>query len=310
MLAQRNKFGDDVFSLPGYIMQEKVDGTRILAVKREGDDHIYLMPRSWKEDYSDRYPEIIADLERIPSDSFVIDGEIAFVDPDTKKCLFYSVRTLRETTEREHLIPRFLVFDILEESGENLRDYDLLNRMYFLDSAIPSGLQYIGHVETYTDQNEFESIYDSIIACGGEGVVMKNIDSPYKENGRTKDWIKVKRSDTGDFFICGITKGTGAREHVFGALILGQYDSAGNVNTVKCGTGLTVEQVEWFYGMIMGMPSVKPYFDTRGLKVIRAVPPEVVVECKYMEATKGGSYRLPVFLRIRDDKLPEQCVVQ
>ncbi len=38
-----------------------------------------------------------------------------------------------------------------------------------------------------------------------------------------------------------------------------------------------------------------------------AVVPELVCEVRYKEWTDGGMLREPVFLRLRDDKRPEDC---
>ena len=41
------------------------------------------------------------------------------------------------------------------------------------------------------------------------------------------------------------------------------------------------------------------------------VEPTLVCEVEYLEMTKGtGKMRAPVFKRMRDDKLPEDCVLE
>ena len=41
-----------------------------------------------------------------------------------------------------------------------------------------------------------------------------------------------------------------------------------------------------------------------------AVKPAYVDEVKYQEITKDKKLRAPVFLRLRDDKKPEECVLE
>src|SRR5437879_13615746 len=45
-------------------------------------------------------------------------------------------------------------------------------------------------------------------------------------------------------------------------------------------------------------------------KVSHWVKPELVAEVRYKEVTGDGLLRQPVFLRFRDDKKPEECVIR
>jgi ATP-dependent DNA ligase len=51
--------------------------------------------------------------------------------------------------------------------------------------------------------------------------------------------------------------------------------------------------------------------ELRAAKGAIFVEPTVVCEVEYLEMTKGtGKMRAPVFKRLRDDKLPEDCVLE
>ena len=45
-------------------------------------------------------------------------------------------------------------------------------------------------------------------------------------------------------------------------------------------------------------------------KESRWVKPELVAEVRYKEVTDDGLLRQPVFLRFRDDKKPEECLIE
>ena len=58
-------------------------------------------------------------------------------------------------------------------------------------------------------------------------MVAKRKDSVYEQGLRTGSWLKVKNLKSCDCVIFGYSKGTGARESTFGALVVGLYDLEG-----------------------------------------------------------------------------------
>lgn len=301
MLARNNPF-EDPFSEPDYVLQVKYDGSRVLAIKHRG--RIYLMGRSWINDFSDRFPEIVDNLRAIPATNFILDGELTFFKG--KRDVFVTALATPETKQQYSV--KLMLFDAIAVDGRDLRNHPLMDRLEILDDLIPPDLKYVDVVKTYTQQRRFEQIFNNVLDSGGEGVVIKEIDSPYVEDSR-KHWVKVKKQDTEDCVVCGITTGTGKRKSTFGALILGQYDNDGNMVVVGKCSGFDDETLEMLYDRIMDMPEVDDYLDEplRGVK--RYIAPRIVVEVKYMEKTKYGKLRHPVFIRIRTDKKPKECRV-
>ena len=77
-----------------------------------------------------------------------------------------------------------------------------------------------------------------------EGVVAKQVDSPYRPGRRSPDWQKLKLRQTQEVVIAGYTRGQGRRTGGFGALVAGVQDAgelrwAGNV-----GTGFSDDEIE------------------------------------------------------------------
>ena len=85
-------------------------------------------------------------------------------------------------------------------------------------------------------------------------MLLKRLDSPYSPGARNEDWIKLKREETEDCFVLGITYGTGVNTGTFGALRLGQYDDHGERQVVGHASGFTGEMREELYARIMAMP--------------------------------------------------------
>lgn len=305
MLARPNDMGDAVFAMPGYVLERKFDGTRIIAIKNA--DGIFLMSgRSWKQDFASHFPEIVQELKRLPLLSFVLDGELLFYKDG--KCKFYAASVTREKIRAEGLHPVLAIFDIIADDNGSCAHYNYEMRHQLLDYYI-APTDHVA-VSPYIDgpPEEYRRIFSRVVEAGDEGIILKDKNSPYEFGKRSKAWIKVKREETDDFVLLGITHGTGRRKNVFGALIVGQYDENGKlVNITKVGTGFTDNDLATINADIMKMPSVSPYFDTGGLDIKRCVPPELAVEVKFMQESKKA-VRHPVFVRFREDKLPEDCV--
>jgi len=291
------------FKDPGYILQEKYDGSRCLAIKKAG--HLYLMGRSWKNDFAPRFPGITQELSHLPANEFVLDGELTFFKKG--KSTFITALATEDTKTQYDV--KLMLFDIISWKGRDLSKYPLMQRLAFLERTIPRSLKHLEVVKTHTKQADFEKLFKHITEeKGGEGVVMKKRDSPYAFDSR-ENWVKVKKQATEDVVVIGITNGTGVRVPTFGALILGQYDKNGQMKAIGKSSGFTNEMLEKLYKTVMAMPVVNGYPGVDIKDVKRWVAPKMVIEVEYMEKTAYGILRHPRFLRMRDDKLPSQCKI-
>lgn len=149
MLARNNPF-EDPFSEPDYVLQVKYDGSRVLAIKHRG--RIYLMGRSWINDFSDRFPEIVANLRAIPATNFILDGELTFFKG--KRDVFVTALATPETKQQYSV--KLMLFDAIAVDGWDLRNRPLMDRLEILDDLIPPDLKYVDVVKTYTQQRRFE----------------------------------------------------------------------------------------------------------------------------------------------------------
>lgn len=302
MLAS-DDHADRALSDPSYLIQRKYDGSRVCAIKQNGT--IWMMGRSWKNDFAPGYPEIVAELQKLPATSFVIDGELTFFKKPGQEQF---VTALATASTKAGYDVKLMLFDVQEWNGRNYRGIPLTQRLQLLPRIVPRTARHLEVVETHTDHTKFKSIFDKIVASGGEGVVAKKKNSPYVGDSRAY-WVKVKRAATEDVVVLGITTGTGKRLPTFGALILGQYDKDGQMQAIGKSSGFDDAMLEKLYKKIMSMPEVKGYSGVDIKDVKRWVAPEMVIEVEYMEKTPYGILRHPRFLRMRDDKLPKQCKI-
>lgn len=301
MLAKDNSHDKPFFQKEDYLLQEKYDGTRILAIKKHG--HWYLMTRLWKNDVSNNFPEIIKELSGIKSSDVILDGELIFLKKNKVK--FLTVLAKPET--KKGFTVKFMIFDVIRFNGD-VTKIPLIKRLDLLQKIIPKPTKYIKVVKTIKSPSMFKQIYNKIIKRSGEGVMIKKKDSPYVFDSR-EHWIKVKKSNTEDCVVIGITYGLGKRKPTFGALILAQYDRTKQLRIVGKTSGFDDVTLKQLYTIIMKMPPYHyPYLKMNGVK--KWVPPKIVVEVRYAEKTAYGILRHPVFMRIRDDKSPRECVIK
>jgi bifunctional non-homologous end joining protein LigD len=300
MLAQDNPY-EEPFKQPNYILQEKFDGTRILAI-HEGN-RWHMITRSWKNEVGDKFPEIIKDLNKIKSNDVILDGELTFFKHG--KSEFLTVLAKPET--KKGYIAKLLLFDVIRYNG-NVTQLPLMKRLELLHKIVPKS-SHVEIVKTITTPTSFQKVYNDIVKKQGEGVIMKKKDSKYVFDTR-KNWVKVKNIYTEDVVVVGMTEGEGKRAVTFGALILAQYDKNNKLTIVGKASGFDDATGLKLYTMISRMPNAGNYLHSSMPGVKKWVSPKIVVEVKYYEKTPYGILRHPVFLRIRDDKSPKDCKIQ
>lgn len=138
------------------------------------------------------------------------------------------------------------------------------------------GFTFIGFISNPRLQDL--SISQKAFADTIEGFVLKN--------GNLKDWYKFKPRKTIDLIVQGFTVGTGKYSNQLGAL--------------QC---YTTEGYE--VANVSGMTDTqRSYFSMHSDKVIGKV-----IEVEYQNVGANGRLRHPVFVRLRDDKEPNQCSV-
>jgi len=141
-----------------------------------------------------------------------------------------------------------------------------------------------------------------------EGVVAKRTNSVYLPGLRSPDWVKVKFDRTGDYVIGGWR--SGARK--LGGLLVGVPTEDGLAFRGRVGGGIGAVAEKDLLARLEPLarrdspfaPGAVPREDAKGA---HWVDPSLVVEVRYGNRTPDGRLRFPRFLRLRDDKTPEEC---
>ncbi len=305
MLAETR---ESAFTRPGWIWELKYDGYRLLAGREDGKPALRYRHGM---DSTGTFPEIARAVAALPSESFILDGEVVVLDAKSQPR--FGLLQKRALLQRRPDIDRAAVelpatlfaFDLVAFEGFDLRALPLVQRKALLRKLLPRA----GPVRFADDVAERG---DDLLAAAAElhleGVVGKKADSPYR-GARSGDWVKVRLDRTGDFAVAGYTKPEGARSG-FGALHLASWQDGGLVYAGRVGTGFSEKQLAGLYGRLSKKPRSSPAFGG-AVPTGRGhvwVEPELVVEVRFKERTTDGLLRHPAFLRVRDDKPIEECV--
>ncbi len=294
------------FSARGWIFEPKIDGTRCIAHVRNG---VVLLQNRRLVDITYRYPEIVESLAK--GSDCILDGEIAVLTggrPD------FSALAMREHQTRkmkidylsEAQLASYIVFDILCSGGEDVMNKPLSERKKILKEELEED-DIVSIIDSFPEKGE--TYFGAAVKLGLEGIMGKKESSVYRPGIRSSDWIKIKRSLTVDMVVGGYIPGKGNRESFFGGLLVGAYDKGNLVYVGRVGSGFSEKELETVTKSFQPV-SKSPFSNPPPTPGVVWLKPEIVVEVTAMEVTHDGHLRAPVFLRLRDDKEPLDCLLE
>ncbi|MEO8504717.1 MAG: DNA ligase D [Acidobacteriota bacterium] len=317
MLAEPRR---EAFSKPGWLFELKYDGYRLLAAKRaatRGAGRVLLRTRGG-QDATRTFPEVARALQALPYEELLLDGEAVVLDRSGRANfgLLQKRGQLRQPADVERAVLElpvvFFAFDLLSFEGTDARQLPLTTRKELLRQLMPrSGcLRFADHVE----ERGLE-LFCEARRLGVEGIMAKRADGAYV-GGRSAQWLKIRADLEDDFVIVGYTLAKGSRSG-FGAIHLAQWlavpgHKAKLVYTGRAGSGFTDVQLRALRKELEPLRRKTPPFSGAGPEGRDHVwvEPQRVASARFTERTADGLLRHPVFLRLRDDKRPEECLVQ
>jgi DNA ligase 1 len=230
----------------------------------------------------------------------------------------------------------YLVFDVLYANGDLVLDRPLRERAQILDrllSAPRKNTNHRGHRGTQgtlifeaererdgtstgiirapvfraAAPEELEELFVAAQARGNEGLMIKDLNSPYTPGKRGKSWLKMKRElATLDVVVTAVEYGHGKRIGVLSDYTFAVWDGDRLVNIGKAYSGLTdaeiAEMTKWF---------LEHTIDDQGFRL--AVEPKIVLEVAFNNMMRsdrhesGYALRFPRIVRLRPDKSAEDA---
>lgn len=179
-----------------WLYELKFDGYRALAIKSGGT--MRLRSRN-DNDFSARYPGIVAALAGLP-DCTVIDGGVVALDADGKPS-FNMLQNYGSATAPLF----FFVFDLLVLNGKDVMAEPLMKRRELLEKRI---LPKLSEPVRYSPELKasLKDLIQSAKAQGLEGLVAKRRDSKYEPGLRSGVWQKMRVNQGQEFVIAGYTR--------------------------------------------------------------------------------------------------------
>jgi len=302
------------FDDPNWLFEIKWDGYRAVSFIENGD--VSLVSRN-QNDLSPRYPEL-QDLPKfVNAKTAILDGEVVVLDEQGRPSFSLMQQRTgirshgRQGAPRHDLPIMYFVFDILYLDGYDLRRVNLDDRKRVLRQALRDG-EIVRYSDHYSGAGM--ALFNAAKEKGLEGIIAKKRNSCYEER-RSREWLKIKITQTVDCVIGGYTDPEGARQY-FGSLVLGLYnDKKQLIHVGNAGTGFNQATLKQISEVLKEIETNKnPFTGPVEPKKVHWVKPERVAEVKFSEWThetdEGGlKLRAPVFMGLREDKNPEDCTL-
>ncbi|KAJ1917985.1 ATP-dependent DNA ligase Cdc17 [Mycoemilia scoparia] len=346
MLAHPTKAISEVldrFEGIAFTCEYKYDGERA-QVHHMDDGRCMVFSRNL-ENTSEKYFDIVKAAKtyaKSETKSFILDCEAVAWDREKECILPFQVLTTRKRKlgKEEDLKVQvcLFAFDLLYLNGESLLRESLEKRRELLYSSFdirPGYFQYA--ISKDLDSIEdIQKFLDDSIEGNCEGLMVKTLqgeDSSYEPSKRSRNWLKVKKDylagigDSLDLVVVGAYTGKGKRTGVYGGYLLACYDPDSETYQTICkiGTGFSEQDLEngkkELEQYIIPEPksyysfgeSTKPdvWFEPARVWEVKAADLSISPVYKAAEgladSNKGISLRFPRFIRVRDDKAPEDA---
>ena len=182
--------------------QIKWDGVRIIADLHKVNVTLYSRNGLIK---NKTYPELAKNLSML-SKNLVLDGEAIVFDPIKQRPSFPMVLQRERLKQAQRIAQAqqvtYVIFDLLEQDGEDLRGLTFQERHERLKRLFPTKQEWLFVTDLFLDGN---SLWQWVESNSWEGMVSKRLSAPYREGKHHKDWFKKKTKQQFQANIVGLT---------------------------------------------------------------------------------------------------------
>jgi bifunctional non-homologous end joining protein LigD len=192
--------------------QIKWDGVRTLA-RLDGSGGVELFSKR-VEPRNATFPEIVALLSPLRVGPCILDGEIVYFD-GTRPNFQRSRLGVQKRSGKDGLL--FVMFDMLNDNGEDLRSLSFRDRYSRLAAKFPEKTPRLFVTDLFDDG---QSLWEWLNEREWEGLISKRLDSPYSEGKGHKDWFKKRK----EVRIVADVVGVKLKDGLVSSLVL-QYDN-------------------------------------------------------------------------------------
>lgn len=327
-------------------VEDKYDGIRAQAhCGGEREPRVRIFSRTLDE-ISGSFPELPPALRAFPQPVILDGEILAWSESTSQALPFSELQKRLGRKKVSNQLVRdvpvvYMVFDILFCGEELVIDRPLSGRRKLLEqtfASVPAGAFNVGHAAaTATENPQGTLVFEPAIAVeagpprvvlaptlqansaehlddlfqqarerGNEGLMVKDLNSPYTLGRRGKSWLKLKRElATLDVLVTAVEWGHGKRAKVLSDYTFAVRDGDQLLNVGKAYSGLTdaeiAEMTEWFLAHTI---------EDQGFR--RMVEPKIVLEVAFNNVMRsdrhesGFALRFPRILRLRTDKTADE----
>ncbi|MEV6491583.1 non-homologous end-joining DNA ligase [Actinoplanes sp. NPDC051633] len=283
----------------------KWDGLRTIAYL---DDDLRLLARN-KIDVTHTYPEIEAVRAALAGRRAILDGEIVALGRTgvpSFAALQQRMRTPVPTAAAVRSKPvRFYLFDLLYLDGTDLTSLPYVDRREALQRLHVTG----DPVDTppYWTGDAGPALLDAAREIGLEGVMAKQLASPYQPGRRSPAWIKVPLTTTTEVIVAGYKPSVRRRSTTIGSLLVGMFDANDRLTYVgQVSTGFSDEDLRHLQKRLTGLGQSTSPFDVpaprQHARQAEWVRPVLVAEVTFRSWTHDCRLRQPSWKGLRPDR--------
>jgi DNA ligase-1 len=331
MLASASDLDDVAKRMPdSFVVEDKFDGIRAqahVALSEDDEDlhgvqignvRVALFSRTLDE-ITNSFPELVKPLSRLIENQpggIILDGEILPVKDDRILPFQDLQKRLGRKTVSEEMLRQtptaFVAYDCLFGDGRILINEPFAARRKVLESlSFDNQFARLTESKIFTEVAKLDEEFDAARTRGNEGLMVKNLSSPYKPGKRGRDWLKIKRAlATLDVVVTAVEVGNGRRSRFlsdYTFAVRASETDATLLNVGKAYSGLTEAEIQ----------ELSDWFTAHTLQQfahgkVRIVEPQIVLEVTFDRVQpsprhkSGYALRFPRILRIRTDKPVEE----
>ncbi len=299
-----------------WAIEHKWDGIRGQLIIRSNEAFVWTRGEELVTDKYPEYGELVSKVEN----GTVLDGEILVRNPDGSIGSFNQLQTRigRKTVSKKQLAEApvmFKAYDILEYKNKDIRTEAYSVRRTHLEEIVQQANSNTLQLSAYKTYNSWEEVKEerkNARALNSEGLMLKQLNSPYRIGRKKGDWWKWKTDPlTIDGVLTYAMRGHGRRSNLFTDYTFGVWtsedvDNRELVTFAKAYSGLTDAEFK----------EVDKFIKNNTLErfgPVRSVTPKLVFEIAFEGITlskrhkSGIALRFPRILRWRKDKPMEEA---
>lgn len=308
----------DASEFPVWV-ERKYDGIRLMLHK-SSDARGSVLSGAYtrnRGDWLEQIPGLDASIRGIPAHNAIVDGElygtVLDIDAGARPATVYEVYGALQGDSSRAVNLKFAAFDLIYLNGMDLTPQTLSQRREMLlalftplaSQPLPIPLS-VSEGQLANGKEDLNRLFHHFRAQGYEGIIAKDLDSPYHLATRDPNWRKRKPEITLDLVILGGTLSVSTKETagMFGSYVIGArnpdggFDDVGDVAGVDRVRDAQIQQEIMREGLFTGERYERP--SASGARPGYYLRPSIVITIKFEGLTRDS---VTGDLRLRDPKI-------